>query len=250
MADKYTPNLEALPTGLHNSLPLSEMFLSIQGEGRHAGCPSLFIRFLYCNLGCAWCDTRFTWDKDVIEEGSLQTVDEITDQAVNLLQSENVCKPPHIVLTGGEPMLHQQQLPSLISRLKSSGLNYFEIETNGMFVPSDEMLEAISWWNCSPKLRNNGLTPDTNLAPEALRVISKTGRADFKFVVRNRDDIEEIKSDFLPLIKREQVMLMCEGWTRKKQLANMEWLMEECKRQGFRFSPRLHILIWNNQRAR
>lgn len=250
MPDKYTPNLEALPTSPQDSLPLSEMFLSIQGEGRHAGQTSLFIRFLYCNLGCAWCDTRFTWDSDVFEKGSLRTVEEITELAADLLPKESEGSVPHVVLTGGEPMLYQQQLPSLISRLKTFGLSYFEIETNGMYIPSDEMLEAITWWNCSPKLRNNGLTQEINLVPDALRVISESGKADFKFVVGNRDDIEEIRKDFLPLIKRDQVMLMCEGWTRKKQLANMEWVMEECKQQGFRFSPRIHILVWNNQRAK
>ena len=67
----YEPQIEPWPNEFRDKLPLIEMFYSIQGEGRFAGCPAVFIRLRYCNLGCAWCDTRFTWEKGNIEEGEL-----------------------------------------------------------------------------------------------------------------------------------------------------------------------------------
>ena len=89
-----------------------------------------------------------------------------------------------------------------------------------------------------------------NIVPEALHAIAATGRADFKFVVQKRDDIDEIIRDFVPIVGAENIILMPEGITPQSQLAVMPWLMEECSRQGFRFSPRLHVLAWGNQRGR
>ncbi|MDP8906059.1 MAG: 7-carboxy-7-deazaguanine synthase QueE, partial [Thermoproteota archaeon] len=43
-------------------LKVSEVFDSIQGEGSYAGTPCIFLRLATCNLKCAWCDTKYTWD--------------------------------------------------------------------------------------------------------------------------------------------------------------------------------------------
>ena len=80
--------------------------------------------------------------------------------------------------------------------------------------------------------------------------IAASGKADFKFVVTGPEDIKEINGGFLNLIPREAVILMPEGDTAQKQLESMPWAMEECARHGFRFSPRLHVLAWNNERKR
>ncbi len=248
---KYVPKLKEMPEIPADKLPVSEMFYSIQGEGRFAGCPALFIRLKYCNLGCSWCDTRFTWDSDKIEAGELLTNYEITEKAIKLTGKRNDIMPSiHVVITGGEPMLHQLKIPKLISIMKKNGFAIFEIETNGMYVPTDEMKEAISWWNCSPKLTNNGLDKRVNIVPEALRVISDTKRADFKFVVRNSEDITELENDYMKYIPKENIMLMPEGWTVRKQKESMPWVMKICREKGLRFSPRLHILSWNNARGK
>ncbi len=232
-------------------LPVSEVFYSQQGEGRFAGVPAVFIRLKYCNLGCSWCDTRFTWEEGKIEEGALFSASDlanlVTDQiALTQAKPKNV----HVVLTGGEPMLHQDRLPALVDELGKYGFGFFEMETNGMFVPSLEMVERISWWNCSPKLTNNGLVREVNIVPEALHTIAATGHADFKFVVQSRSDFDEIARDFASLVSAESIILMPEGITPQSQLAVMPWLMEECSRRGYRFSPRLQVLAWGNQRGR
>jgi len=248
---EYQPRLQPRPKNFKGLLPLNEAFVSIQGEGRFAGCRALFLRFNFCNLGCSWCDTRFTWDKDKIEKGRMLSAPQISERALQLVGGASLAPTDvHVVLTGGEPMLHQKRLPELIRQLRSAGFCFFEIETNGTIAPNDKMTKGIDWWNCSPKLSNNSLALSQNLVPDALRIISSTGKADFKFVVTSPNDIAEIITHFLPLISPESIMLMPEGFTRAKQLRHTRWVKAAAIPHGFRFSPRLHILKWGNERKR
>jgi 7-carboxy-7-deazaguanine synthase len=248
---KPLPHVAPWPEQFGDKLPLNEMFVSIQGEGRYAGTPALFIRFNYCNLGCAWCDTRFTWDPAKIEPGELLAIEKIAQRARTIVTDQELNPESiHVVLTGGEPMLHQARLPDLIRALKRIGFGFFEVETNGMITPNQEMTELVTWWNCSPKLSNNGLEPGQNIVREAIWAIAATGQADFKFVIARKEDIDEMERDYLPILPREAIMLMPEGFTDRKQLRVMTWLIEECARRGYRFSPRLHILAFGNERKR
>src|SRR5213075_1338830 len=76
-------------------MKLAELFYSIQGEGKLAGVPSVFIRASGCNLRCVWCDTPYaSWNP----EGENASVDDIVRRV-----NEHGAK--HVVLTGGEPMI-------------------------------------------------------------------------------------------------------------------------------------------------
>ena len=138
----------------------------------------------------------------------------------------------------------------MIIQMRELGFNFFEIETNGMYKPSLAMIDSIDWWNCSPKLSNNGLAQSVNVVPDAISSIYATGKADFKFVVDSADDIAEIKEYYLPLIAAESIILMPEGFTRKKQISNMATVNQLALQNGYRFSPRLQILIWGNERKK
>lgn len=111
-------------------MKINEIFYSIQGEGRHTGTPSVFIRFSGCNLRCPFCDTDFHDYKEMTE-------DEIVDE---------VRKYPatHCVITGGEPSL--QLTESLIDKLHQYG-KYVAVETNG----THRLPNGIDWITCSPK---------------------------------------------------------------------------------------------------
>lgn len=95
---------------------VSEIFYSIQGEGRHTGMPAVFLRLSGCTMGCEWCDTKyaFTGGKEM---NNLEVLVEL---------SKYPCKT--VVVTGGEPA--EQDLPALIQLLKSAG-HVVHIETNG-----------------------------------------------------------------------------------------------------------------------
>ena len=108
------------------NIPISEIFFSIQGEGRNTGKPSVFVRFWGCNLHCTWCDSKYSWDPKE-ERATMMSLYEIVD----MIQSFN-CS--HVIFTGGEPSLYQNQINQIQTELKQSKGGYiytFELETNG-----------------------------------------------------------------------------------------------------------------------
>ncbi len=116
-------------------MDVSEIFYSVQGEGVNAGLPSVFLRLAVCNLQCSWCDTKYTWDwkqYDYNKEVHKMNAEQIKEQILKY-----GCR--HIVITGGEPMLQQEELAGLLVSLKKVGFEA-EIETNGTILPNDSMV--------------------------------------------------------------------------------------------------------------
>ena len=97
---------------------VSEIFRSLQGEGKSQGRPCTFIRLAGCNLRCAWCDTSYAW-----EGGEKMSVMEVLDR-VWLLNGRQIC------ITGGEPLLQREDLLELLKKFRLHGYTV-EIETNG-----------------------------------------------------------------------------------------------------------------------
>ena len=222
-----------------------EIFHSLQGEGASIGTPSVFLRLALCNLTCSWCDTGYTWDwkrydyEREVMELSLERVEE------SILGYG--CR--HLVITGGEPLLQQTGLVHLVRSLKEQGFT-FEVETNGTIAPHPQMLEDIDQWNVSPKLGTSGNAPHRREIPEALLSFANVAGAYFKFVVAKLDDLEEISAlvDRYTL-PRAQVVLMPEGQTADALRERSQWLSKLCTEKGFRFTPRLHILLWGDKRG-
>ena len=97
-----------------DSLVVSEIFLSIQGESTWAGLPCVFVRLAGCNLRCAYCDTAYAFTG-----GTRQTLGEIRARVHELAQpfaaAPGPQKLPIVELTGGEPLLQPNALPLLQS---------------------------------------------------------------------------------------------------------------------------------------
>ncbi|MHC4625199.1 MAG: 7-carboxy-7-deazaguanine synthase QueE, partial [Planctomycetota bacterium] len=119
---------------------VSEIFYSLQGEGRLVGVPSIFIRLAGCPLRCRWCDTKYAWDQAAGTEYSVEQV----------LQALEKWTCEFVVVTGGEPMINSG-LPELVRRLKTSG-KHVTIETAGIAYIPDMPCELMS---ISPKLSNS-----------------------------------------------------------------------------------------------
>jgi len=227
------------------------VFYSVQGEGRWIGCPAVFIRLQYCHLGCSWCDTRYTWDSKNIDEATLFSIDKLVELILELIpNSVKQNTMPHIVITGGEPMLFQENIVLLIAKLKTSNFNFIEIETSGTIIPSLDMRNAIDWWNCSPKLSNSLLNKSERIVPEAIQTFCKMKNVDYKFVVRNSKDVDEMENDYCPLISKEKIWLMPEGLTSASQIKKLKEIMYVCLDRGYRITPRLHILLWGNEKGK
>ena len=139
-----------------NRLPLVEDFYTIQGEGFHAGKPAYFIRLGGCDVGCRWCDAKYTWNPKVFPPVD---VDEVVTRAKAFAAQA-------IVITGGEPLLYPLEI--LTSRLRDVGLEIF-LETSGTHPFSGEF----DWVCLSPKRQQPPLAEAFGRAHE-LKVIIQT----------------------------------------------------------------------------
>lgn len=238
-----------LPTGS------PEIFYTIQGEGQSSGKPSIFLRLLLCNLHCFWCDTPYTWNWEGTSwetEGKkkFQKTDQIIDMSVEDIRSaldHYPCK--NLVITGGEPLIQQNELHSLISLLDEQW--NIEIETNGTILPTALEQHKHIHYNVSQKLSHSGNSKEIAENPESLAWFSMLPRATFKFVVSSPADLAEIKSlQKQYKISAEKIILMPEGTTSEKLHKNAAGIIALCMEHGYRYSDRLHVHIWGNERAK
>ncbi len=231
------------PLGL---VPVSEIFLSVQGEGVHAGTPSVFLRTYFCNLTCTWCDTKYTW---LGQRESKPGIDYRPMTRREVLSEVEGFDCKHLVLTGGEPLLHQSLLTPILGDLKREGF-FVEVETNGTVKPTPELVEFVDCFNVSPKTSNSLVEERLRTRPDSLKAFVGSQKAWFKFVVCAPPDLIEIEELASRLsLPRERVLLMPEGIDGETLLTRSRWLVEQCKVRGFRFSPRLHILLYGNRRG-
>jgi 7-carboxy-7-deazaguanine synthase len=226
---------------------ISEIFYSIQGEGKLMGVPSVFIRASGCNLRCVWCDTPYaSWEPQGEEMGVEQIMDRIKHWSAT-----------HAVVTGGEPTI-MPDIASLCDALHQRN-KHITIETAGtVYVPI-----AVDLASLSPKLSNS--TPHEReggrfaAAHERQRMnisvlqqfIEAAPDFQLKFVVSGESDLVEIHSVLKQLTgwKGDDILLMPEGVDRAILEERSAWLGEICKREGFRFCPRLHIMLYGNKRG-
>lgn len=222
-----------------------EIFVSLQGEGPTAGTPSVFVRLAVCNLSCSWCDSSYTWDWTKYDRAA-ETIRMTASEVIGRLKMVEV---RNAVVTGGEPMLQQAGLVDVIAPLRAEGFR-FEIETNGTISPQDSIARIVDQWNISPKLSNSGVEIRRRRIPEVLRAFAKLPNAFFKFVIENAEDLEEVESMREALgLDAQQVVLMPEGRDANIILSRSRWLADECTLRNFRFSTRLHILLWGDVRG-
>jgi 7-carboxy-7-deazaguanine synthase len=126
--------MEKLKDAGRTKLPLVEEFFSVQGEGYNTGEAAWFIRLGGCDVGCNWCDSRFSWDPDLFPPVEVKKI--VMDAAASGARS--------VVVTGGEPLLWD--LDDLCVGLKNNGLKTY-LETSGAY----QMTGKWDWICLSPK---------------------------------------------------------------------------------------------------
>ncbi|PJE80350.1 7-carboxy-7-deazaguanine synthase [invertebrate metagenome] len=100
-----------------NTLRITEIFYSLQGETRTMGRPTVFVRLTGCPLRCRWCDTEYAF-----RGGTHRSLDDIETEVAHY-------KPAYVTVTGGEPLAQKECLP-LLTRLADRGYEV-SLETSG-----------------------------------------------------------------------------------------------------------------------
>lgn len=151
---------------LEKTYPIVEHFYTIQGEGVHTGKAAYFIRTAGCDVNCWWCDVKESWE----EEGH----PELTVQ--ELVESAKASGTSMVVITGGEPLLHD--LLPLTTELRNAGLKV-HIETSG----SSPLSGQLDWITLSPK-RFKKPTEEVFPYVDELKVVVLTNK-DLKWAEEN-----------------------------------------------------------------
>ena len=134
-------------------IPLVEEFYTIQGEGFHTGKAAYFIRVGGCDVGCSWCDTKFSWNPSL---HPLVPAEQILDHVLEHPAAA-------VVVTGGEPLM--VNMDYLTGLLKKEGIETF-LETSGAYEYS-----GIWDWVCLSPKPNSPPLPDMYQRADELKVI-------------------------------------------------------------------------------
>jgi 7-carboxy-7-deazaguanine synthase len=187
-----------------NALPLVEEFFSLQGEGYQTGRAAYFIRLGGCDIGCSWCDSRFSWNPRI---HPLVDTDLLIEHVID-------SGADSVVITGGEPLMWN--LDQLCIGLKRKNISTF-IETSGAYPLSGK------WdWIC--------MSPKKNMPP----LIGLCDVADeLKVIIQDIDDFEWAEKNKL-LVRESCRLFLQPEWSRFEEIVpsivgyikrNPEWRM-------------------------
>lgn len=262
--------------------PFVDLFVSIQGEGKYMGVPSIFIRVSGCNLRCVFkdsiCDTPYSSFRP---EASKYTVEEIIDF---VKQNERIS---HVVITGGEPLLYgkDDDFKTLIKGLNKLD-KFITIETNGTQPMLDPLNYKIGLYSVSPKMGTSvgkpGKYGDYELTQhqvdrhnaDRINIEVLTNIAlfsndyQFKFVYSGKETVEEIEDLYKRMAKQiskeeeyirmfyfknhpnKHTMLMPEGITNDAISKYGQEIVDECIKRGWQYTDRLHIRLFGDKRGK
>lgn len=210
-------------------LRITEIFLSLQGEARQAGWPTVFVRLTGCPLRCQYCDTAYAF-----QGGEWWTIDDILRQVAR----QGV---RHVCVTGGEP-LSQKRCIALLQRLCDEGYEV-SLETSG----------ALDISEVDPRVSRvvDIKTPGSGEEPRNLwsNLPLLTPHDQVKFVICSRADYEWARQ----VVSERGLAEVCEvlfspSYTQVSPRELADWIVAD--RLPVRFQMQLHKQLWNDERGR
>jgi 7-carboxy-7-deazaguanine synthase len=211
---------------MKESLRITEIFYSLQGETSTVGLPTVFVRLTGCPLRCVYCDTAYAF-----HGGERQTLDAIVEQVRAL-------NAPCVTVTGGEP-LAQRECLDLLARLCDEGYRV-SLETSG----------AISIEGVDPRVAVilDLKTPDSGeMSRNLYSNLDLVKAADeIKFVICSRSDYEwaRMRVDEYRLTERVGSVLFSPSHGSLDATELAEWIIAD--RLVVRLQLQLHKLLWND----
>lgn len=214
-----------LPEPRVDSLLLTEIYASVQGESTFAGVPFVLVRLARCNLRCVWCDSAFTF-----RGGTRRDLDGVLAE----VRGHGL---PHVLVTGGEPLLQPAVLP-FMTRLCDEGLTVL-LETGGSLDIGgvDPRVHRIVDLKC-PESGESARNRWEN-------VTLLTARDEVKLVVAGRTDYEWARDVILGrrLAERCGAVLLSPVWGEPGLAGRLaEWIVED--RLPARLNLQLHKVLW------
>jgi len=219
----------------------SELSTIIQGEGIPIGTPSLMLRTSECNLRCKVCDSKFSWNEPPIY--SIQ-------EAVDFIRAHPLYS--HIIISGGEPMLHQKEILELMCYFTHDEFlsKTFTIETNCTIKPTSSLKRIMSYykglWSVSPK------TVDSSYSHcmDTIKYFKSLPNVQFKFVIDTpiSDEIDKVLS---LKIKKQPIVLQPNGMVPDYNNACRllaEYVISNSL-TNLRVLPQFHKICWGNKRG-
>ncbi len=230
---QYLTDTTTSERGVPQLLKVNELFETIQGEGVWTGTPAIFLRLQGCPVGCAWCDTKHTWEIDPEQESSFEVVkSKQTDQdSWCHISVEDVLQhclksytARHIVITGGEPCMYD--LTPLTTQFEQAGFTC-QIETSGTF---DVKASEATWVTVSPKLGMKG-----GLVMKAQALLRAN---EIKYPVGTQKDIENLHELLSTFALDSKVVVGLQPISQKKRAT--ELCIEACIKNNWRLSIQTH----------
>lgn len=218
------------------------IFYTLQGEGKNVGYPTIFIRLHGSNINYGREELRHTWDKSHSKYNSFRTVTEdnllklALDYVEDSAQANNI---KNICFTGGEAMLQQKAIIAFIEH----NLNYrYEIETNGLIYPDDELIKRISTRHIKINI-NPIFSNDYILSKEKITKFSNLWNVEFKLECQDITQILNYIELFDAPIARDQLYILPKGDSEEEYKKNRNKLFNQCIEYGLALSPRMQLDI-------
>ena len=216
------------PAGVR--LRITEIFLSLQGEARTVGRPTVFVRLTGCPLRCGYCDTAYAFQGGEMRDLAA-VVDEVRAHAV-----------AHVTVTGGEPLAQPGCLP-LMAALADAGFDV-SLETSGALPiagvdPRVSVVMDLKTPGSGEGERNHW--PNLALLKRADQV---------KFVLCDRADYEWARAMLHEhrLAERVDDVLFSPVAGQLPAALLADWLVQD--RLPVRFQIQLHKYLWGDQPGR
>lgn len=210
-----------------NSLRITEIFFSLQGEAKSVGMPTVFVRLTGCPLRCHYCDSEYAFSG-----GDILSVSEILKKVAEY-------KASYVCVTGGEPLAQPNCLP-LLSALCDEGYKV-SLETSGAMDISavDERVSRV----VDLKTPGSGEL-DKNLYDNIQYL---TNHDQIKFVICGREDYEwaNFKVDELGLLERVSDVLYSPSFGQVEPAELASWILQDSR--PVRFQLQLHKILWGDK---